>query len=243
MPLSSPATGSVTKIILFARARSNRVAFQRWFLDEVVTGLAEDRTGIHRLTVNLVDDPPATPIYRPPSDRDAAAGAMPAPFYDLVVQLWLDGTDSFRRLETGAMSELAERAALLHAYRVTEAVIWDRQEVTPGTQTPGISFMGRLQFHDDMPDSAARRSWTLHTALARKVHVAATRYIQNWIEEPFGADTPPARGIPELHFATEQDLLERFFDSPRGREEVLQDTAHFIQDGPRLYTREFIVLA
>ncbi len=158
-----------------------------------------------------------------------------------MVQIWLDDISAIPRVAATAIPALADHAALLHAYRATETVIWDRQETAPGQQTPGTSFMGRLQFHDDMPDSAARRSWTLHATLARRVHAAATRYAQNWIDGMLTPDAPVARGVPDLHFASARDLQERFFDSPAGRDAVLQDTAHFIQDGPRLYTREFIV--
>lgn len=50
-------------------------------------------------------------------------------------------------------------------------------------------------------------------------------------------DSPPARGLPELRFPDEAALVDRFFDSDRGRDEILQDTAHFVASGPRLYLR------
>lgn len=218
------------KIIVFLRGREDSAAFHEWIRTEFAAQATRD---VKKLVVNLVQPPPQTAIYKPPSDTSTR------PFYDAVVQFWCARETVFDAVQAA----LSPRAALMHAYRVTETVIWDRQETKPGTQTVGLSFMGRLQFHEDMPDSAARRSWTLHATLARRVHAVATRYVQNWIDEVLTAKTPVARGVPDLHFASEQDMLEKFFDSPAGRDAVLQDTAHFIQDGPRLYTREFVIRA
>jgi hypothetical protein len=100
-----------------------------------------------------------------------------------------------------------------------------------------------LHFHADMPDSAVRRSWANHAKLAVKVHVGAERYRQHWIEERLTADGPHYRGASELHFASRQELIEGYFDSQRGREEIVQDIAHFIAGRPpRIFTREHVVV-
>src|SRR5262249_34139918 len=112
-----------------------------------------------------------------------------------------------------------------------------------GQPSTGINLIGQLMFHADLSDSAALRSWAQHAKLAVKVHVGAARYVQNWVESSHGDGCPAARGLPELHFPSRRDLTERFFDSPGGRDEILQDPAHFVQGGPRFYAREHVLAA
>lgn len=131
--------------------------------------------------------------------------------------------------------------ATRHSYGVEPRLIFDRGAERRVGTSPGYKLFGRLMFHADMPDSAARRSWTLHAGLAERVHIGASRYVQNWVIEPLSADCPPTRGMPEMSFPSEGDLVDRFFDSDRGREEILQDTAHFVAAGPRFYAIENVV--
>jgi len=166
--------------------------------------------------------PPEGVPYRPPSDPDPyrSAGA-----YDLVA---IDDTGAARWPD---MPDLLT----LHAYRVEADTMFARKPI--GDDAEAITLLGRLMFHADLPDSAARRSWRLHAPLAERVHVGASHYVQNWVTETLSSDAPPTRGLPEMRFPNEQALVERFFDSDRGRDEILQDTSHFVASGPRLYLR------
>ena len=38
-----------------------------------------------------------------------------------------------------------------------------------------------------------------------------------------------------------EDFFEAFVDSPRGMQEIIQDTSHFVAGGPRSYTTEYII--
>lgn len=172
--------------------------------------------------LSRVVPPPAQVAYRPPSDPDPE---LSADLYHAVLTI----------AGTASLPQLPSSVTTLHAYIVESRLVFDRGE--SGSPGSSITLLGRLMFHADLPDSAARRSWTLHAKLAERVHVGADRYIQNWVTRALTPDSPPARGMPEMRFPDERALVERFFDSDRGRDEILQDTAHFVASGPRLYLR------
>jgi hypothetical protein len=166
--------------------------------------------------------PPPNVAYRPPSDPQPERSAD---LYDAALIL----------AGHGPLPPIPAKTAAIHAYAVESRTIFDRgSDHDPAT---AITLMGRLMFHADLPDSAARRCWSLHAPLAERVHIGADRYIQTWVVGTLTAESPAARGIPELRFPDAGALVERFFDSDRGRDEILQDTAHFVASGPRLYLR------
>jgi hypothetical protein len=172
--------------------------------------------------MSRVVPPPPNVAYRPPSDPQPERSAH---LYDAA--LILSGH--------AALPPIPAVTAAIHAYAVESRTIFERGPA-PDPAT-AITLMGRLMFHADLPDSAARRSWGLHAPLAERVHVGADRYIQNWVVGTLTPGSPAARGIPELRFPDAAALVGRFFDSDRGRDEILQDTAHFVASGPRLYLR------
>jgi hypothetical protein len=232
------------KTMLFLRARPAvaRGEFQDWVLRCYTPMAMRAVTGLQRLAVDTVIDPPPGIAYRPASDPASRAGADARPACDVVLQVWGETPAQCGPWLAGASAELDALVETRQAYAVTETVVWDREGAATGA-LPGLKYLAILDFHDDLPDSAARRSWSLHAALARRVHVGCTRYAQNWIDEALVPGIAPARGIPELYFPSESELLHRFFDSPRGREEVLHETQHFIRSGPRLYAREHVLRA
>jgi hypothetical protein len=98
-----------------------------------------------------------------------------------------------------------------------------------------------LIFHEDLPESAVRRSWDRHAPLAVDVPEGASRYVQWWVEEQLSRDAPKIGGVAELHFATKAALAQRFFDSPRGMKEIAHDIGHFVAGGPpRLFARDYV---
>ncbi|GAO56804.1 hypothetical protein [Novosphingobium sp. MD-1] len=169
-----------------------------------------------------VIESPVGSAYRPPSDPDPMSNSA---LYDAAA-IWDDaaGVPDFTAVSG---------ADCLHAWQVepTERFRRARQ----GAEDEAITLLGRLMFHADLPDPAAKRCWAHHTALAEKVHVGASRYIQNWITRAITPDCPPVRGLPELRFPDRKALIEGFFDSDRGRDEVVHDTSHFVASGPRLF--------
>ena len=187
------------------------------------------------ITLDRVAPPPAGLPYKPASD---ASIGQSRPEYDLIVSL--DGDDGLVR-DVDWQALIGGAIATVHSYAVEAHTKFDRGARRKPGISPGRKLFGRLMFHADMPDSAARRSWTLHAPLAEKVHVGASRYVQNWVLEALSPNSPPTRGMPEMSFPSDDDLIRRFFDSDRGREEILQDTAHFVASGPRFYTIEHVV--
>jgi uncharacterized protein (TIGR02118 family) len=64
----------------------------------------------------------------------------------------------------------------------------------------------------------------VHAPLALRHHVGVCRYVQH---EVLGGTDDRVDGIAELHFATADDLAERFYDSDDGRRAIAADVASF----------------
>lgn len=218
------------KIITFLRGKGAAAPYQDWLVRQA-EGLAN--TMPDGLVLNLIDPTPEDIPYRPANDVNLREAR---PRYDAALEAWGDSEALAARVREAVTGE----TALCHIYEVEETVILDRAPAA-GRPSAGLKLMGQLMFHADMPDSAVRRSWALHAPLAVRVHIGAGRYVQNFVTRSFDADAPTTRGIPQMHFPTRADLIERFVDSPRGMQEILQDTAHFVAGGPRFYTREMVL--
>jgi hypothetical protein len=191
-----------------------------------------DALDAERIVIDLVKPEPADLPYRPPSASGVIAD------YDVIVSL-VGAPTLVEAIDWATL--IGETPVAAHGYVVEERSIFDRGVDRRVGRSPGTKLFGLLMFHADMPDSAARRSWALHATLAERVHVGASRYVQNWITRRLSPDAPDARGMPEMSFPTHSDLIDRFFDSSRGRDEILHDTAHFVARGPRLYCAEHVV--
>ena len=81
----------------------------------------------------------------------------------------------------------------------------------------------------------------MHVPLALRVHAGVAKYVRNWIEEPLSPTTAQTRGIVELHFDSITDLEQRWFDSERGRAEIIQDVGHFLKSAVRMFTTEHLL--
>jgi hypothetical protein len=226
----------LNKVMLFLRAAPTapRDDFQQSILWMARAGLVGPLAS-EAMTVNLVRMPPDNLPYRPPSDSRVGL----TPDYDAIVEIWSPRSAS--AVAGDVRDSLADRVSVFHAYAVTETLIYHRRGFPQGQPSTGVKLIGRLMFHADMPDSAVRRSWSLHAVLAGRVHTGSARYVQNWVDEALTDPCPPTRGIPIMHFPTEREFQEQFVDSPRGMQDILQDTAHFVAGGPRFYNTEYIV--
>ena len=224
----------MNKTMTFLRAASSlsRDVFQRDMLGLAQHQMAAAPVG-DAMVVNLVRPPLANLPYRPPSDPTAGQ----TPEYDVIIESWSRRPPA--DMARGLQESVRQSASVVHAFAVTPTVIYDRGGFPRGRPSDGIKLIGRLMFHADMPDTAVRRSWGLHAALAARVHVGSVVYVQNWVDAALGHDCPATRGIPVMHFGSERDFFERFVDSPRGMEEIIQDTSHFVAGGPRFYTTEY----
>ena len=228
----------MNKIIIFMRGVAPDRILNQAALHDAVDRFADNNpTSIAGVHVNHVNTPPKNLPYRPPSDPNAGK----EPEYDIIVELWTEETSQIASDRLKA--HLSMVTGSFHAYAVRPSRIYDRRTFLRGTPSAGIKLIGRLMFHADMSDSAVRRSWSLHAALAAKVHVGSAIYIQNWVDSALCIDCPPTRGMPIMHFPSDEDFYQRFVDSPRGMEEIIQDTSHFVAGGPRFYTTEHILRA
>ena len=225
----------MNKVMVFLRARSGlaREDFQQQMLGLAQRRMAGASTG-EAMVVNLVRMPPPNLPYRPPSDPTAGQ----PPEYDVIFEIW--GLRDATRIADQLAQGVHHAVSAFHAYAVTATRIYDRCAFARGRPSAGVKLIGRLMFHADMPDSAVRRSWALHAVLAARVHVGSVVYVQNWVDAALSDDCPSARGMPIMHFASETAFFDQFVDSPRGMDEIIQDTSHFVAGGPRFYTTEYI---
>lgn len=223
----------------FMRARPGKdpAAFKEWYLNVYAPRLQAGNPRPSHHVVNLtVSGPDELKLSHDSSD--------PLARYDVVAQMHFSTTAEFRAavgLELDG--ELAEWIDVRNSYRLSDAVILDRP---PPAEAPGPRYklLRELVFHEDLSDQAARRCWTHHAALALKVHAAMYGYVQHWIEERLTPGLPPVRGISELRFPNRDILTHGYYESPRGREEILHDTGHFIQRRlPRVYANEYVLKA
>lgn len=221
-------------IISFLRVRPDRKTseFHDWLLAQI-KAVFESEAVRPRYCILSLDEPIPAGFSLPPAMRLDASNSVPWPPYDAAI-LRTDGSAAFP-------SGLDEWADLKHTYRVTRKIIKDDGNVIDGMPSTGMKYLRGLIFHDDLPESAIRRSWARHAPLAVDVHEGASRYAQWWVDEHLSADAPKIGGIAELHFATASALAERFFDSPRGMKEIAHDLGHFVAGGPpRLFARDYV---
>jgi hypothetical protein len=227
-------------VISFMRVRQDRKVseFHGWLLAQIATTFenkpASQEASQKYCIVSLGESSPSG-LSLPPAMRLDASNSVPWPPYDAAV---LRGDFEPAAVVPAGLDEWID---LNHAYRVTRNVIKDDGVIVDGRPSTGIKYLRGLIFHQDLPESAVRRSWARHAPLAVEVHVGASRYVQWWVDEHLSRDAPKIGGIAERHFATGQALAERFFDSPRGMKEIVQDTGHFIAGGPpRLFARDHV---
>lgn len=217
--------------IAFLRAAPDRSGqdFKRWYVEDYSPSLRRRFPGISRHVANITEPGPE-------ELRLSYDSADPLARYDVVAEIDGDGSDYLSVLRR-FRDDVGAWADIRNIYRVDSTVVKDdRSRSSPST---GIKFFRELCFYSDMSDAAVKRCWAHHANLALKVHVAATRYVRHWVEERLSPDTPPARGIVEFHFATREDMAERYYVSDAGREQIAHDTAHFIEKRlPRAYARE-----
>jgi hypothetical protein len=227
------------QLITFLRARQERkpVEFQEWYLNRFASRMQQDCPFVLRHVVNLTEAGPEE--LRTMHDSDD-----PQARYDVVTQLWCETASEIREASARQLNtDLLDWADVHHSYSVQERVVLDKSNAQSNRQN-GFKLLRELIFFEDLSDAAAKRCWAHHGNLAVKIHVGMTRYSQLWVEETLSPAPLPARGISELFFPTHEDLAQRYYESPRGREQVLHDTGHFIQKRlPRVYSHEHVVKA
>ncbi|MDM0116086.1 hypothetical protein QTI66_28350 [Variovorax sp. J22R133] len=210
-------------------------ALRGWYLEQYANRLLSSAEGLKGYRVNVDTVPP------PGLELYGGAESARAEPYDLIAQMWFDSREAFERATQPLAEELAVHAPVHHVYRMSETVVLERPEQLQGNPSPGYKLMRGLFFYSDMPDSAVKRSWARHQDLAVKVHIGLARYVRHWVDEVLTEGAPGIRGMSDLHFPSADAMINRYFDSPRGRDEILHDIGHFIEGGTsRLFGTEYI---
>ena len=175
-----------------------------------------EHAGIRRYTAHLLDVPAA---------MLAAGLRLGAPAFDAADALWLEGAADLAALTAGE--------ALQAAYRVVEHVQRDAPCTGADSErTPGIKLLYLIHRAEGLSRAQFAVHWLhRHGPLALEHHPGMCRYVQNPVLQALTPDAPPLDGIAELHFATEQDLQQRLYDSPEGRALIGADVARFIARG------------
>ncbi len=227
------------QLMTFIRARIDRdpAEFQSWYLNQFASRLQQRCPQIRRHLVNLTEKGPVELRTQHDSDDPTAR-------YDVVTQLWCNTIGELRAAAAQQLNdELFERADIHNSYRLSGTVVLEDNQPAADRRA-GFKLLRELIFFDDMSDHAAKRCWDHHGNLALKIHVGMTNYVQYWVEETLSREPVATRGISELFFPTRDDLVQRYYESERGRQQVLHDTGHFIQRRlPRVYAHEHVVKA
>ena len=80
--------------------------------------------------------------------------------------------------------------------------------------------------HPDLSHADADRYWRdRHAPLALRIHVAMSNYTQLSIVHRISG--PPWDGFALCGFDSLEDLRDRFYDGPAGREAIREDVARF----------------
>lgn len=211
-------------------------AFKAWCLETLGPALLARAPAIERLIVNVAVPAPTQSPY-------GSAESLQGDEFDVVLQVWVPRLQKLVSAWRPVAKEFAAKTRVHHVYRLAETEVLYRPEQLQGTPTPGIKLMRGLYLYDDLPAAAAQRIWAHHSGLAVKVHIGLARYARHWVDEVLTPGSPTIRGISDLHFPDEESMRERYFDSPRGRDEILHDLGHFICGGTqRFYGREHILI-
>lgn len=211
-----------------AKQDQTRGALQSWALHEFAPSLAV-RRGVCKLTLNLIDDPPAF-LPAPPVNAES-----PAP-YDVVMMMWLDE-------DAAAFSEasLAAHAGRVHRYVVEEIPERLNPAVSQGRVTPGIKNLPLIICQDRHDDSGRRERWRVHAALAKRIHTGMVSYVRNVVVQVLEADAPAVHGIGEVGFATLEDLQFGLFPKPEDRREFLDDIGGWVKASTAQYATEHVL--
>lgn len=207
--------------------QGQREAFQHRLLSGALE-IFRAQGALEQLTVNLVVENPEPITPRPyelPRDQTRC---------DAVIEYWAsDAGAAVDAMRAFGRAGLFEHAVTQSAYVVSEQPVL---EEGGGRRAP-LKYIGRLRFHEDLPRSAARRSWSVHADLVARAFQAARAYVQNAVDDVIEGDATQAGGIPEMWFDSFVDA-GRFL--PGAGEQILHDLRHFVSAGSRLYAREHV---
>ncbi|MDM0085386.1 hypothetical protein QTI17_32830 [Variovorax sp. J31P179] len=205
--------------------------FKEWLVSE----FAPSRAGSGELIVNVATTAPAgLALY---GSAESNSGDQ----YDAVIETTCENGDALRTFIDELRRDAPVSVPLGHGYAVETHTVLHRAGFEAGRPTPGYKLLRGLYLFEDLPDAAAKRMWAHHSGLATRVHVGMARYARHWVDARLTPEAPAIRGFSDLHFPDEDAMRHRYFDSERGRQEIVHDIGHFIAGGlERVFAREYV---
>lgn len=220
--------------LTFLRARPGTAeAFSHWYLTDLGPRLATMQE-VLALRVNIAVPPPGDGVLY---QNELRVGDG----YDVVVEMSCPDEAAYRRVMDRVASDLSVKVEADFGYDVTPTLEHDEPEKLLGNPAPGYKLFRGFFFHEDLPETARRRSWDNHVTLARRFHGFA-RYVRFWVNKPVTPEAPAIGGATNLQFPSADEVLNRYFVTPEGRDMIAHDIRHFIDRGlARVFAQEHIL--
>jgi len=141
-----------------------------------------------------------------------------------------DGVDAIAELwaERGLHPDAAALPwARVRVHAVREIVEKGPARLAPGP-VPGVTILARLTARPGLTHGEVLSGYGRHAPLALRVHAAMDRYVRHVVVEDGGESPSPWFGFSLLHYATDQDRHDRHYESPEGRQAILDDQKGFL---------------
>ncbi len=195
-----------------------RDAFRDLLLHRVGPKLAAMNGALTELRLNLVDDAP----------EDAPDA--------VVVATLASGASG------GLVRTLRTVASAVDTYRVSPHIQRDQIRPLRAGSFPGVKLLHPITRRSGLSRAQFAQHWTrTHAPLALVRHPAMRTYIINVVERRSPVSAPRWDGFTEGYYASAEDVRNRFFDSPEGRELILADVARFIGNGTTYRLTEYVL--
>lgn len=216
---------------LYRRPELSRTEFCDRYLHEHGPLVLKHCPRLRRYVVNLIEDP----------EEKSPAGI------DVVLELWFDSLDDYSdrtRLYDSPAGETAVeelRAALARSgagYQVDATVQRDYHRTWPeGDRSPGVKTVVPLLRKEGLTHEQFVDHWLhIHAPLSLEHVLGIGRYVTNVVLAPLTQGSPAIDGIVEVHYTE-----ERRFDSPEGRQIMMDDVASFLSPPSRNRAGEYIL--
>lgn len=115
------------------------------------------------------------------------------------------------------------------AYVTIEHVQKPAPSPTLGQRSAGVKLVCPIQRRSGMTHADFVEHWLhRHVPLALVHHPGLIRYVTNVVDRCLSDSAEPWDGVAELHFATEDDLKYRMYDSEAGERIITADIERFI---------------
>ena len=147
----------------------------------------------------------------------------PDPSYDALIE----GDGGSRPLFEDLRDAFRERGAAITVYSVTQMV----EKAPPAPRLDAVKLVACIKQRPDLSKTETRRHWDEHVPLALRIHIGASRYVRNWVEDVVlssGFSPVYYPGIATMSFHTAEDHRERQYDKPENVKVILDDVAEFM---------------